>query len=180
MDCLRHRTSRASLGAQPLMVIDVTLKPGSHSTVLVMRQTMRRYYAGVAVYSRDTETVQATINRRDWSGSCFAFADHIEQTPTHLRRVDCIFISAHSRHTASDPHALSTECVRKQDVYSALEQIPHAISPCVRIVHAFFVFLHPFVLLPVSLPILEELVVHGPLIFMPRQTIRSSWLRSNT
>ena len=93
----------------------------------------------------------------------FAFADLIEHTPIHLRRVDCIFLSAHSRHTASDPRALSPEYVRKQDVYYALERILRAISSCVRIIHAFFVFIRPFALLPVSLPALEELVIHGPM-----------------
>jgi hypothetical protein len=33
----------------------------------------------------------------------------------------------------------------------------------VRIIHTYFVFVSPFVPLPVSLPVLEELVVHGPL-----------------
>jgi len=77
-----------------------------------------------------------------------AFADLIEQTPTHLRRVDCIFI-CYRNHNGQP-----TE-------YSVLEQVLCAISSSVRIIHAVFVWSRPFVLLPVSLPVLEELIMYG-------------------
>jgi len=87
------------------------------------------------------------------------FAYLIEQTPTQLRRVRCIFLSAR---TPNDAPGLKYMC--KQDVYwVALKRVLRAISPWVRIIHTHFVFVSPFVPLPVSLPVLEELVVHGPL-----------------
>ncbi|PPQ78346.1 hypothetical protein CVT25_011629 [Psilocybe cyanescens] len=92
-----------------------------------------------------------------------AFAALIERTPLSLRRVACIFVSAHSRQTASDPRLLAPEYVQRQDAYAAVGRILRAIAPCVRVVHAFFVFYRPFILLPVSLPALEELTLHGPL-----------------
>ncbi|KDR82043.1 hypothetical protein GALMADRAFT_59195 [Galerina marginata CBS 339.88] len=92
----------------------------------------------------------------------FAFANLIENTPILFRRVHCIFLSAHSRHTASDPRALSPEYVQRQQSYAAVERILLAIASCVKVVHAFFVFYRPFILLPVSLPALEELMLHGP------------------
>jgi hypothetical protein len=78
-----------------------------------------------------------------------AFADLIEQTPSHLRRVDCIFLSPSPGHN------------RPASEYSTLERILRAISSSVRIIHAVFERVRPFVLLPVSLPVLEELVVQG-------------------
>jgi len=91
-----------------------------------------------------------------------AFADLVENTPLHLRQVKCIFISAHPRSTASDPRALTPEYARRQQAYAAVGRILKAISSFVTIVHAFFVFYRPFPLLPVSLPALVELTVHGP------------------
>lgn len=91
-----------------------------------------------------------------------AFAELVENTPLHLRQVKCIFISAHPRSTASDPRALTTEYARRKQAYAAVGRILKAISPFVTIVHAFFVFYRPFPLLPVSLPALVELTVHGP------------------
>ena len=92
-----------------------------------------------------------------------AFADMIEIVPAEFRHVRCIFISAHSRHLNSSPRALSPEYTQRKAAYAALKRILFAISDWVRIVHTFFVFYRPFVLLPVELPILEELTVHGPL-----------------
>ncbi|KAF8162711.1 hypothetical protein B0H34DRAFT_291543 [Crassisporium funariophilum] len=92
----------------------------------------------------------------------FAFADLVENTPLPLRQVRCIFISAHPRQTASDPKALTPEYARRQQAYAAVGRILQAISSCVKVVHAFFIFYRPFPLLPVSLPALEELTVHGP------------------
>ena len=91
-----------------------------------------------------------------------AFADLVENTPLHLRQVKCIFLSAHPRSTASDPKALTPEYARRQQAYAAVGRILKAISSFVTIVHAFFVFYRPFPLLPVSLPALVELTVHGP------------------
>lgn len=93
----------------------------------------------------------------------FAFADLIENTPSELRRVQCIFISAHSRHTTSNPRALSPEYTQRREAYSAVKRILRAIAEWVKVIHVFFVFYRPFVLLPVELPVLEELVLHGPL-----------------
>ena len=91
-----------------------------------------------------------------------AFADLVESTPLHLRQVKCIFMSAHPRSTASEPKALTSEYARRQQAYTAVGRILKAISSVVTIVHAFFVFYRPFPLLPVSLPALVELTVHGP------------------
>ena len=91
-----------------------------------------------------------------------AFADLVEHTPLHLRQVKCIFLSAHPRSTASDPKALTSEYARRQQAYTAVGRILKAISSFVTIVHAFFIFYRPFPLLPVSLPALVELTVHGP------------------
>jgi hypothetical protein len=91
-----------------------------------------------------------------------AFADLVEQTPLHLRQVRCIFLSAHPRSTASNPKGLTPEYARRQQAYAAVGRILKAISSFVTIVHAFFIFYRPFPLLPVSLPALVELTVHGP------------------
>jgi hypothetical protein len=93
----------------------------------------------------------------------YAFADLVERTPEHLRRVKCIFVSAHSRETAILPRTIAPEYHRRMDVYAAFKRILTAIAPCVQIVHVFFVFFRPFVLLPIGLPLLEELVIHGSL-----------------
>jgi len=82
-----------------------------------------------------------------------AFADLIERTPTHLRRVNCLFIS--DRRNVIDFHR---ESIPKQDTVS---RILRTISTDVRIIHAFLRSLRPFVFLPVSFPVLEELVVYG-------------------
>jgi hypothetical protein len=79
-----------------------------------------------------------------------AFADLLEQTPSHLRHVKCFFLFYHSY------YYLRTDL-------RVLKRILHAISSSVRIIHAAFGWARPFVLLPVSLPVLEELVVHGPI-----------------
>ncbi|KAF8874776.1 hypothetical protein CPB84DRAFT_560788 [Gymnopilus junonius] len=92
-----------------------------------------------------------------------AFANLIEDTPQELRRVQCIFISAHSRHTTSNPRALSPEYTQRRESYAAVERLLRAIAEWVKIIHVFFVFYRPFVLLPVELPVLEELTLHGPL-----------------
>ncbi|KAF8959739.1 hypothetical protein BDZ97DRAFT_1380316 [Flammula alnicola] len=91
----------------------------------------------------------------------YAFADLVERTPEHLRRVKSFFISAHSRNTAMDPRALAPEYGRRTEVYTAFKRILQAIAPSVKIIHAFFVFFRPFDLLPISLPSLSELVLHG-------------------
>ena len=91
-----------------------------------------------------------------------AFADLVEHTPLHLRQVKYIFLSAHPRSTASDPKALTPEYARRQQAYAAVARILNAISSFVTVVHAFFIFYRPFPLLPVGLPALVELTVHGP------------------
>ncbi|KAF8172090.1 hypothetical protein BJ912DRAFT_1081105, partial [Pholiota molesta] len=78
----------------------------------------------------------------------YAFADLVERTPEHLRRVKCIFVSAHSRETAILPRTIAPEYHRRMDVYAAFKRILTAIAPCVQIVHVFFVFFRPFVLCP--------------------------------
>ncbi|KIK01367.1 hypothetical protein K443DRAFT_573251 [Laccaria amethystina LaAM-08-1] len=92
-----------------------------------------------------------------------SFAALLEDTPLHLRQVRCIFISAHAQSTATEPKALTPEYARRERAYGAVEKILHAISHCVIIVHALFLFHRPFPLLPVSLPFLQELSLHGPL-----------------
>jgi hypothetical protein len=91
-----------------------------------------------------------------------AFADLIEQTPTHLRRVDSIIFSSSTRHVL-DPYSLISENTCQLDVYPVLERILRAISSTVRIIHALFLRQRPFILLPVSLPVLEELIMQGPI-----------------
>ncbi|KAF9481345.1 hypothetical protein BDN70DRAFT_831326 [Pholiota conissans] len=117
----------------------------------------------------------------------YAFADLVERTPEHLRRVKSIFVSAHSRETAILPRAVAPEYHRRSEVYAALKRILTAIAPCVEIAHVFLVFFRPFVLLPVSLPHLEELVIHGaiepsttpfnPQIYFP--SLKYLWLTSS-
>lgn len=86
--------------------------------------------------------------------------DNIHPT---LRQVRYIFISAHARRTAFDPKALAPEYTRRESAYAAFARILRAISPTVEILHAFFIFYRQFPLLPVSLPLLHELTLHGPL-----------------
>lgn len=90
-------------------------------------------------------------------------ADRLEATPLALRNVKYIFISAHPRHTASDPKALAPEYARRELAYAAVKRILAVIGHTVEILHAFFIFYRPFPLLPVSLPVLHELSLHGPL-----------------
>jgi len=92
-----------------------------------------------------------------------AFAEIIENTPDDFRRVRTIFISAHSRGIASDSKALPVDYARRYKAHAAVERILHTISPYVEVVHAFFIFARPFPLLPVKLPALAELTVHGPM-----------------
>ena len=91
-----------------------------------------------------------------------AFADLIEQTPTHLRRVHFILFSSSAPQVTLD-HLLISANTRQLDLYPVLERILRAISSTVRIIHALFLWQRPFILLPVSLPVLEELVMQGPI-----------------
>jgi hypothetical protein len=88
-----------------------------------------------------------------------AFPDLIEQTPTPWGRVECLFLSS----LASNAPCPEFVCTHGVNSISALNlnRILCAISPCVRIVHTYSVFLRPFPL-PISLPVLEELVVYYP------------------
>jgi len=92
-----------------------------------------------------------------------AFADLIERIPPPECQVRWLFISAHPRNTASDPKALTPEYARRQQAYLAVARVLRVIASSVRLIHAFFVFYRPFSLLPVSLPHLEELALHGPI-----------------
>ena len=93
----------------------------------------------------------------------YAFADLVERTPHHLRRIRCIFVSAHSRETAVLPRAIAPEFQRRMEVFAVFKRVLEAIGSNVEIVHVFFVFNRPFVVLPIGLPKLEELVIHGSL-----------------
>jgi len=77
--------------------------------------------------------------------------------------VEYLFISAHARNTAVDPKALTPEFSRKQHAYETFERILRIISPTIRILHVFFIFYRNFLLLPQSLPALQELSLHGPM-----------------
>ncbi|KAF9072183.1 hypothetical protein BDP27DRAFT_434241 [Rhodocollybia butyracea] len=79
------------------------------------------------------------------------------------RHVKYLFISAHSRNTAVDPKALTSEFSHKERAYEAFERILRLISPTIRILHVFFIFYRTFLLLPVGLPVLQELSLHGPM-----------------
>lgn len=92
-----------------------------------------------------------------------AFAEIIENTPEDFRRVRTIFISAHSWEIASDSKALSEDFTRRYKAHAAVERILRTISPYVEVIHAFFIFNRPFPLLPVKLPALTELTLHGPM-----------------
>ena len=58
---------------------------------------------------------------------------------------------------------MTPEYARHEPAYGAVGRILHAIPHCVRVVHALFLFHRPFSLLPVSLPSLQELSLHGSL-----------------
>ncbi|KAJ7581487.1 hypothetical protein C8J56DRAFT_960157 [Mycena floridula] len=91
-------------------------------------------------------------------------ASLLEATEPSLRHVKYIFISPQSsRTTASDPKALNIQYASREAAYNAFERILCAISSTVEVIHAFFIFYREFPLLPVSLPHLEELSLHGPL-----------------
>lgn len=91
-----------------------------------------------------------------------AFAELLERTPVQYRHVQCMFLSTSSRQITSDMAVISTEYSQRGQTYAVLERILCVIAPYVKIIHAFFVFNRPFILLPVSLPVLEELTLHGP------------------
>ena len=93
----------------------------------------------------------------------FSFADILEKTPAPYSNVRSLLISAHPRNTASDPRALTPEYARRQQVYLAVARILRVVSPSIKVIHAFFVFYRPFPLLPIGLPELEELALHGPM-----------------
>lgn len=93
----------------------------------------------------------------------YAFADLVECTPDHLRRIRYIFVSAHPRDTAVLPRAIAPEFQRRMEVFAVFKRILEVIGPSVEIIHVFFVFNRPFVVLPIGLPKLEELVIHGSL-----------------
>ncbi|KIK59301.1 hypothetical protein GYMLUDRAFT_44667 [Collybiopsis luxurians FD-317 M1] len=80
-----------------------------------------------------------------------------------LRHVKYLFISAHARNTAVDPKALTPEFSRKARAYEAFERILRIIAPTIRVLHVFFIFYRTFLLLPLSLPVLQELSLHGPI-----------------
>ncbi|KAF8875705.1 hypothetical protein BD779DRAFT_1449908 [Infundibulicybe gibba] len=92
-----------------------------------------------------------------------AFASLLETIPAEHRHVRYIFISAHARNTASDPKVLTPEYSRRTQAYAAFRRILHAIAPTLAVLHAFFIFYRPFPLVPVPLPALTELALHGPL-----------------
>ena len=92
--------------------------------------------------------------------SCAAL---LEDTPVHLCQVRCIFISAHAQGTVTEPKPLTSEYARHERAYGAVGKILHAISHCVRVVCALFLFHRLFPLLPISLPSLQELSLHKPL-----------------
>lgn len=94
----------------------------------------------------------------------FAFADLLERTPSPLRRVKHILLSSKSLREAADQHLFLADKPETQKmVHSVGERILRAITPSVRVLHAFFMIdpSSTCVLLPVSLPVLEELVIHG-------------------
>ena len=80
----------------------------------------------------------------------------------HYSRI-LLSISAHTQSTVTEPKALTPEYARHEPAYGAVGRILHAIPHCVRVVHALFLFHRPFSLLPVSLPSLQELSLHGSL-----------------
>ncbi|KAF5381182.1 hypothetical protein D9757_007857 [Collybiopsis confluens] len=85
--------------------------------------------------------------------------------PAHrqiVRHVEYLFISANARNTAVDPKALVPEYSRKERAYEAFERILRIVSRTLRVLHVFFIFYRTFLLLPLGLPVLQELSLHGP------------------
>lgn len=87
-------------------------------------------------------------------------ASLLEDTPVHLCKVRCIFISTHAQGTLTDPKPLTRKYARRERAYGAVGKTLHAISHCVRVVCALFLFHRLFPLLPISLPSLQELSLH--------------------
>ncbi|KAK7438452.1 hypothetical protein VKT23_018065 [Stygiomarasmius scandens] len=90
-----------------------------------------------------------------------SFASLLAETPPSFRRVRFLFIAAHARNTAEDPRVLDSEYQRKEDAYKAYERVLWSVRDTVEMLHVFFIFYRSFLLVPVDLPVLTELALHG-------------------
>lgn len=106
-----------------------------------------------------------------------AFADLLERTPPHLRCVRYIFISTHHTYIGGQPgerHPFFEERrpLERSRLYSGREmkaiikRVLRGIAPSVQVLHYLSFALAsrsrmPAARFPVSMPMLEELVVHG-------------------